>query len=69
MELAPVILQDKLHFPLDARIVGAYWNSENRCIVLEVEGPDVPDKGLGELLVPMVTHTPESYLWSWEARV
>lgn len=72
MSVTSVLLEDRLRFPKNHRIIGAEWHPELQAIRLLIEGPDLPEHKEGhgvETVTPTITITTsrgkEETIWDW----
>ncbi len=73
--VAPDLLEQALTMPDGHEIVGAEWDFASRTVRLFVEGPDMPEVDLGQIvpsIVPSVTVAIDDggkrvHAWRWNA--
>ena len=71
--VTPRLIEDSLEMPEGHEIVGAVWDFTSRTVRLFVEGPDLPEVELGQLvpsIIPTVSYAigddgRRVYTWHW----
>lgn len=64
-EVSTEVLQQVLHLPSSAEIVGAEWVGGSSSVRLSVEDQMLPESDSPRDADPTITHVMEEYRWDW----